>query len=186
MTKIVLKGAILGGLAAFLWGAFSWMALPWHNMTISAVPRETELSTAIKNTVEEDGLYIIPWSTEKGSEEAVRKKMAEGPFAFMAIKPGGTGTAMSKPMFISILVNMFVAGLLTCLLLQSNISGFIKRMGFVQMAALSGAIIVLFNHWNWWGFGTSYTLVYLADIGITYGIVGSVLAKIIPKEGKAN
>ena len=34
MAKSLLLGALLGGLTLFAWGAFSYMILPWHNMTL--------------------------------------------------------------------------------------------------------------------------------------------------------
>jgi hypothetical protein len=39
-------------------------------MTISALPNEALVAEAFKNTVSENGLYILPWSTDM-SEEAM-------------------------------------------------------------------------------------------------------------------
>ena len=34
MWGSIFKGAIVGAIIAFLWSAISWIALPWHKMTL--------------------------------------------------------------------------------------------------------------------------------------------------------
>lgn len=179
--KVLLKGAVLGGVVAFLWSSLSWTVLPWHEKTLKGLPHESELVTAIKKTISEEGIYVIPWPTEgAASHEELKKQRAEGPTAFMVVQPQGVRQGMLAPMARSLLVNILIAGILTWLLLQTKLVGWVRRVSFVKMSAVSGAALMLFNEWNWWGFTGCYSLVNLIDVGITYGLVGLVLAKVVP------
>ena len=51
MTTTLVKGTVLGGLALFLWGAVSWMVLPWHQATL----------LPFANTMLETADRIIGW-----------------------------------------------------------------------------------------------------------------------------
>ena len=58
--KVLIKGALIGGLVAFIWTNVSWMVLPWHMATISGLSNEAPIAEFLKTYVTEIGLYILP------------------------------------------------------------------------------------------------------------------------------
>jgi hypothetical protein len=53
------------------------------------------------------------------------------------------------------------------------------RAGFIVLAGLLGAAALALEHWNWYGFPTTYTLGFIADRFIGFFILGLVVAAFI-------
>jgi len=179
--KVLIKGALIGGLVAFVWTNISWMILPWHMMTISTLPNDAPIAESLKNNVPESGLYILPWTTNK-SEEAMKEfdqKMKTGPFAFMVVYPDGFKPNMAKMMIFGLLLNIFVAFILTYLLTKTKGLSYIQKIGFVKMAAVAGALVIVVPNLIWWQFPTAYSLVTIVDTAITWGLAGLAIGKIV-------
>ena len=60
MDVQLLLAALAGGAALFVWGAVSWMLLPWHNASYSEVADEDELARVIEKQAPASGIYGIP------------------------------------------------------------------------------------------------------------------------------
>ena len=120
--KTLIKGAIAGGLVAFIWTNISWMVLPWHGTTISSLENEAPVAEALKSNITKNGLYIIPWSDDHSPEEyeKINQKMEAGPYAFMVVHPKGYKKSMPKMMILGLLFNMLIALMLTYLLTQTK------------------------------------------------------------------
>ena len=52
MKKAIL-GTLLGAIVYFVWGAASWMLIPWHAATTKAVPQEQLVSDTLKTVIKE-------------------------------------------------------------------------------------------------------------------------------------
>ena len=182
--KVLIKGALLGGLVAFIWMNISWMVLPWHWMTISALPDDAPVAEALRSHVSESGLYILPWSADQ-SEEAmaeVSTKMEKGPFSFMVIHPAGFKANMPVMMISGLLFNIVVALMLTYLLTKTSGLSYIQKVGFVKIAAVAGALVIAVPNLIWWQFPFAYTAVTIVDTAVTWGFAGLVIARVVKDE----
>lgn len=179
--KVLIKGALIGGLVAFMWMNFSWMVLPWHFMTISTLPNDAPIAESLKNNVTESGLYILPWTSNK-TEEAmaeVNQKMENGPYAYMVVYPDGFKKNTTKMMLFGLLFNIVIAFILTYLLTKTKGLSYIQKVGFVKMAAVAGALVVVMPNLIWWQFPLAYTLVTIVDTAFTWGFAGLAIGKIV-------
>lgn len=189
MIKSVLIGGLFGGLAMFVWGAVSWMVLPWHDATIEKFSNEYIVARDVTRFAPESGIYILP-NTHKfpdGMSEADRekamdsgmKKMKQGPFLFVSVSLDGADPEDPKAFIISILINVAAACLIAWLILQSKFTSYADRMKFVAVAGVLIAILATLPMWNWWKFPAAYTLVNFVDIVITVVIAGLVICKLV-------
>lgn len=179
--KVLLKGALLGGLAAFLWTNISWMVLPWHGWTISTVANENLLAEALKTSIPQSGLYILPWSNEHSEEEyaKINEKMEQGPYAYMVVSPNGFKKSMPKMMGFGLLFNILIAFVFTYLLSKTRDLSYLQKVGFIEFAAIAGALVIIVPNAIWWQFPMGHTLVTIADTAITWAIAGLAIGKIV-------
>ena len=174
MIKSVIKGAIGGGLVAFLWLSISWMVLPWHHNTVHNFPRaaEADVQRLLEQQAKHSGIYTVPRQDGTHSESAL--------FAFIAVKKSGMQNKMTQQLVNALLFYMLVAGMLSLILYQTNVTGFLRRVSLVKLAGFAGASLILFNNWNWFGFDDMYILVEFIDTGITFGLMGLALHWLVP------
>ena len=189
MTKSLALGGLLGGFVLFVWGAVSYMVLPWHSMTLNKFKDEGAMVQALVANASESGMYILPnphrqaqgltESQRKAAEEGDMKRMMEGPFMFASV--GLTGTReMGPALLFNVIGNIVSALLVTWLLLQTASATYWRRAGFVVVIAFATAMIAHYPSWIWWRFSESFTLVELADLLIGWSLAGLVMAKIVP------
>ena len=179
MIKSIIKGAVGGGLVAFLWLSISWMVLPWHQHTMHTFPQaaEAKVQALLAQQASASGVYTVPRQDGEQSESEL--------FAFMAITKSGMQNKMAQQLVTALLFYMLIAGLLSYVLYRSNITGLVRRVSLVKLAGVAGASLILFNNWNWFGFDDMYILVDFIDTGITFGLMGLVLHWLVPARAKA-
>lgn len=177
MIKTTLMGGVVGGVVAFVWLSISWMVLPWHHQTIHAFPegKAARLAALLRSSAAKDGVYMIPY---RDGEQHVEGEL----YAFMTIKKNGIQENMAMQMLRALLFYILIAAIMTRLLVQADLIGFIRRTKFIKMAGLSGAMFTLFNNWNWLGFSDMYILVNLIDAGVTFGLMSLVIHWITPSQ----
>jgi hypothetical protein len=189
MLKTSILGGLLGGLALFVWSAFSWMVLPWHMMTMEKFKDEGTVAQAIAANAPVRGIYLLPnphkhdpgLSDEKRKTEeaASMKRMVEGPTMFASVSPQGAGSMNMSPMLlVQLLTDIIAAFLATRLLLRTRGLTYGCRVGLVSMVALIIFVSAHVSYWNWWRFPTEYTLVALADLLISWTLAGLIIAKL--------
>lgn len=189
MQKSLVLGGLLGGLVLFVWGAISWMVLPWHTMTLEKFTDEIAVAQVLTANVHQPGVYILPNAhkqdptlpepVRKAAEEDAMNRARLGPFMFASIAPRGWGS-MGTAMFIGLCTQIVAAFLATWLLLNTRGLDYFARVRFLVMLALAVAVIAHVPYWNWWHFSTSYTLVAFADLLIGWFLAGLVIAKFTP------
>ncbi len=179
--KVLIKGALIGGVVAFVWMNFSWMVLPWHMMTISTLPNDAPIAESLKNNVKESGLYILPWTETKteAAQAEINQKMEKGPFAYMVVHPNGLKLNMIKMMLFGLLFNIVIAFILTYLLTKTKGLSYIQKAGFVTTAAVAGSLVIVVPNFIWWHFPLAYTLVTIVDTAFTWGFAGLAIGKIV-------
>jgi hypothetical protein len=186
MTKSLILGTILGGLAAFVWSSVSWELIGWHEKTMVAFHNEDEVSAVITSHAGQDGTYILPSvpptvgmtpEQKKSALAAVMQKMQTGPIMVAAVRRGGFGS-YSQGLLVQLLSLMAAALLLTWLLLQTSGLSYARRVSFLAIVGLAASVIVDLPNWNWWGFSGAFTAVNLADSTLTWLVAGLVIAKV--------
>jgi len=186
MTKSLILGTILGGLAAFVWSSISWELIGWHEKTMVGFQNEDEVSAVISSHATQDGTYILPSlpstagmtpEQKKAALDALMQKMQAGPIMVAAVRRGGFGS-YGRGLIVQLLSLMAAAFLLTWLLLQTCGLSYARRVAFLAIAGLSASVIVDLPNWNWWGFSGAYTAVNLLDSMLTWLIAGLVIAKV--------
>jgi hypothetical protein len=186
MWKSLLLGAILGGLAAFIWSSISWELLGWHEKPMLAFQNEDDVATVMQLHTTQSGVYLLPGAPriegmtadqKKAAESTLVAKMQKGPIVFAAIRRNGFGSYASG-LIIQFLSLVAAAFLLTWMLLQTSGLSYAGRVIFLAVAGLAASVIVDLPNWNWWGFSGSYTAINLMDSALTWMFAGFVIAKV--------
>lgn len=181
MSKKLVLGGILAGVAVFVWGAISHMLLGLGETGISSLPNEDAVLAVLKENVAEPGFYFFPWIDQSDSKEAMAawtEKYRSGPAGIMVYQPVG-GEPMPPSKFVTELLSNILAALVAAFLLSKavgNLGGFIGKAGFVALFGLFAGLDIDLSYWNWYGFPTNYTLAYMADHIIGWFLGGLVLA----------
>jgi hypothetical protein len=188
MTKILL-GGVVAGIVIFLWGFVAHMLLPLGEMGLKTVPKEDELTAAIKKEVREPGLYFVPGRDMSKSQsqeemEAHMAKVTKGPYGFMVIYPDGRDVSFSKRLPIELGTNV-VCALLAAIIVSQLRPGFIVRVVSVALVGLLASIMTLVPYWNWYGFPTDFTLAQIVQHTVGWLLAGIVLASIVRPSSKA-
>ncbi len=169
-----LTAVLAGGLIAFIWSSISWMAIPWHQPTMSIFEDEESVGRVIKDAAPEAGIYTYPGWTD--DTEDMEGKHAEGPYVFASVVPDGVGSEMVGMMVSGLLVNLLGAALLLALMLLVPHSTWRTRTLVAFVAALFVSVIPALMNWNWWHFPIGFTLVGILDGIVAWTLAGLVMA----------
>ena len=119
MKKAIL-GGLLGGLALFVWGMISHMALPLGTAGVRMMPPAAEgaVLAAMKSAMSERALYIFPGmdmaKATKEEQQAWQAKYAAGPAGIIVFNPkpqGSFPTAYMLAQLVDHTMGWFLAGL---------------------------------------------------------------------------
>lgn len=185
----VIFGGIAGGIAMFIWGAVSHMALRLEESTIKEFPNEGQVISAMQTNINEAGLYFFPGmgvppgASKEQKAEAMKKwseKYQAGPRGIMVYRPDGE-QAMSPRQLGLQLAAEIAAGIVAAIVLASaaNLRSYGGRVMLVTLLGLLPFLMVNFPYWNWYGFPDRYTLVQLADKLASFFVGGIFLAAIV-------
>ena len=184
MRRTITLG-LLGGLVIFVWGAVSWMALPFHNMTMHGLPNGAPIAEAVKAAVTEPGVYMYPSDMEPGDRDdkaAAERWMAQyraGPvITQMVVLPKGADP-MPVMGFVRYFVYSAVAAALVAWMLQLAIGSLpttLGRIGFVTAVGAVTAFVGPLTEGSWWHHPAGYALVNAADCVVGWALVGAVFA----------
>ena len=177
MAKKLIVGGLAGGVVLFIWGMVSWMVLPWHNVVMEKFADEDAVAAAISANIHGKGIYLYPGYDSAGDEAAIMEKMKRGPIVFAAVDDQGF-TGMGKPMAVGFLLQVLAALLVTWIVLKTHGLTYWGKVCFVAVLALTAGVVSHLSYWNWMGFGGSYTLVMVADLGVSGLLAGLVIGKV--------
>jgi len=188
MTKQLALGSILGSIVLFIWGALSWMVIPWPGDPLRAFTNPEAMEQAIKANVPVSGNYLMPNEVKRSpgmTDEQYKKanddamaKMTQGPMIFASVRLEPMGS-MGRYMGIAFLTTLIVVFLASFLLAQTTGLSYKNRVLFIT---LIGIIIFIGGHgdeWNWWGFSGAYMMMQMAEIVIGWLLASFVVAKFV-------
>lgn len=184
MKKPVI-GILIGSAVLFLWGAISWMVLPFHNQTIKKLPEEQLISDTLKTVVEEPGLYFFP-GHDNGNEvdrAAWAEKYKRGPVGVISFSPTGKTPMDAKNFIFEIVSDVVIAaiGMLLLLLTRDRVKSLFPRALLVALLGVIAAISGHAMYWNWMHFPGGFIFVNAADTVFSFFLLGFALAKFTPE-----
>jgi hypothetical protein len=185
--RIVL-GGLLSGIAVFVWGSVSWMALPWHHDAINQVTDEEAVMKVLYDNCPESGVYLFPLGPNPGKNASPQEieraeaigleRMKRGPTGFLVLSRAGfesVAGALLTQLATSIVAGMLMAWLLTR---TRGLSGG-QRIAFVVTVAVLGGILCHVPEWNFYNFSTGYTALAFMDLIVGWTLGGAVLAWVV-------
>ena len=187
MSKNHLKCALIGGLIVFIWGLFSWMVFPWHQICLNRFANESDVANVIRDNASEAGMYVLPntfvydGSTSQKDMEKTMEIMEKGPFMFASVKPNGIGKMTMGPFIVSLIIQIIGAFIVTWLLMQTKNLPFKKQVGFATAFGLGVGILGQLPYWNWWGFSGAYIFSNIVDLVVGWFLAGFGIAKVLKK-----
>lgn len=175
----IMTGGVLGGVVWFLWGAVSWMVLPWHNATLPWLPESEAIVGAIAPRVPETGVYLFPAADldENGHpkvfEEEYLRRHREGPIGMLIWRREGvdplSGAVFAKGIALNF-AQAFLAAFL-CWAAAGRLPTYGCRVTFVALLGVFAALSTHVAGLVWFHFPAAHFLVMAADV-----TVGSLLA----------
>lgn len=180
--KKVLLASVLGGLTLFIWGAISWMALPFHNSNLHGLSNEDAVIAALKAGNATTGTYRIPAMTADAME-----KMKVGPNAM--IQYTAEGVEPGAMYYLRGLLVEIVAMWIAVMMLSKiswSLASYGNRVKFMMMIGLILVVAGRFSDWAFIGNSFEFTALFAADDLIGWTLAGFVVAKLTtPQLAKA-
>lgn len=173
MMATLLKGAVLGGLVVWLWGAVAWMVLPWSGAAMRPFEGERAVMEAVLQGAPSSGVYLAP---NEATAEAERAAM-DGPMVFAAVRREPM-VSMGAAVVVHLLSSILAALLVTAIVLQLRPLTYGGRVLVVTGMALFAGLAVSVTHWTWWSFGAAYTLVEVGNLLVGWFLAGLVIARV--------
>jgi hypothetical protein len=174
--KTILKGALLGGVIAWVVGFVSWTVLPWHK--IHSFTHEQEVVQVLQRNASETGLYVLP-SYEQSSAFAT-----SGPLVFASVNYERNGEMGKKALLLSLLTQVIAAAVITALLLCTKGLSFLQRAIFVAAIGFTIAWTTSISLWNWMGFPGTNTVVDLVHYTVCWFLAGLGISAIVGRVKK--
>lgn len=182
MKRIVI-GALVGGLVVFIWGAIAHMVLPLGEMGLKSLPNEAAVTTALKSSVPDEGLYFYPGidmkSASSEEQKAWEAKVRSGPTGMLLYHPLGGEPLAPKQLASEFVTNMLAAALAACL--ASMMTGsYVRRVFGIAHLGLFAWLTISVSYWIWYGFPGMFILAEGIDQVVSWVLAGFVIAKIVP------
>lgn len=181
MVRIALA-ALAGAVVLFVWGAVSWMFIPWHQ--IDQLPNEDAVIRDMQNR-NETGVYWFPWTDPRTlSEEDHAEQVAKherGPVGVIVYSAEGR-EVMPLSLHAKGLVLDLVGALAASIMLSMAVTalgGYVARVLFVALLGVFVAAIATMIQWNYMLYPLDYSLQLAADNIVAALLLGLVLGAVI-------
>jgi hypothetical protein len=171
-------GTLLGGVVFFVWGAVSWMVLPWHSATIKALPNETLLTDTMRTVVKEPGLYCFP---HPGDDKAAwMDRVRKGPVGMIIFHPDGQEPMMTSALVTGFLVDLVLAALLMWILWASRLTKMVHQIHLTAAVGLVAGLAVCVPNMLFMNYPGGYTAVCVLDLLIAFALTGAAMGRFVP------
>src|SRR5207247_4060654 len=146
MTKRIIIGGLIAGVAMVMWGALAHMVLGLGETGIKQISNEATVVSAMQSNIKEAGFYFFPGMEEKpnmtkeekqASEKKFEGKYLAGPRGILIYHPDGA-PVMSPKQLLSQLAIEIVVGLIAAFALAqaAGLKTYPGRVGFVPLLGL--------------------------------------------------
>ena len=181
--KRMILASLLGGVAMFTWASIAHMVLPLGATGVSEIPSEEPVLAAMHNALgNTSGLYAYPaFGTAPNAMQVYDQKLAVNPSGILTYHPPGVKSLTPAQMVTEFLTEMLEAMIAVFLLMQTRISTFGGRLGFVTVVGIVCSLGTNVSYWNWYGFPGTYTAVYMTIQILEFVAAGLVAAALLRK-----
>ena len=187
MFKSLFLGAALGGITLFLWGAVSWIMMPWHMHALHQFEDESQVAQTLTTNAPVSGIYLLPnvlHAQSRTHPEIAQKERAEaaarmrqGPYAFVAVTLKGMDPTKPAPYVYALAVDVICALLVSGLLMQTQELRYLQRVWFVTIVGLVVGTASQLPNWIWWRFSDEFTAIGFLDAVVGWLLAGIVIAR---------
>jgi hypothetical protein len=195
MSGRVILGAILGGIAMFVWGALSHIVLGFVDHSLKSIPDEAAVIATLESKIAQPGIYLYPGlppgfeKLSKADQQAAFERIGEAnktrPHGIIVYAPPA-GAVMSPSQLGRQLAGDIAAALVAAILLAITApAGYPRRLLIVVLMGLFGGCLINLPYWNWYGFPGNFTAFSLLDEVLRATAGGLVLAAIVIKRPRA-
>ena len=195
MAKRVVLAGLLGGIAMFVWMSLAHVVLPLGETGVQEIANEAAVLSAMHQALgEKSGLFLFPGiglgpdATNQQKNAAMQQyeqKLAAKPSGLLVYHPPGETGLTIRRLLTEFLTELVEALLVVFLLAQTRLESFGGRLIFVAIAGLLASLGTNLSYWNWYGFPSNYTVVYMLTqiVGfVCIGLVaGAIMRKAAPK-----
>ena len=187
MFKSLILGAVLGGVTLFLWGAVSWLVMPWHMHGVHQFQDEAQVAQTLTANAPVSGVYLLPnvmdaqsgigpETAQKQRAEAVAR-MKQGPYAFVAVTLNGLDPTQPRQYVWALALDVFCALVVSWLLMQTQELSYLTRVWFVTVTGVLIGVAGQLPNWIWWRFSDDFTAFGLLDAIVAWFLAGVVIAR---------
>jgi hypothetical protein len=195
MTKKILLGTLAGGIAVFLVGGIWHMLSGLGEVGVKSLPNEDVVMAAMRASIHEPGFYFFPGANMapgrskqqmQTDQAAYLEKYKQGPNGIVIYHPGGEEFRFGKLLVNEFLIDLAGAFLAACILaLGAGAMGYWPRVLVVTLLGLFAGVFFALQYWNWYGFPTNYTIIYILGGVADWGGAGLVMAAIVKRPATA-
>lgn len=182
----LLLAALLAALAMFVWEFVAHMFTPLGEAGIRYLPKPETLLPSLHSAIgSKRGMFMFPTGglTDESSREEKAKamqrmmdEMKTKPSGLLVYKPAGTEFNFAKSLAIQFLTDFIKTLLVIVLLAQTRLTRFGRKVWFVVIAGILGAIVTNIPYWNWYGFNGTFTISQIVTDVIGFLCAGLVIA----------
>jgi hypothetical protein len=191
MTKRIVLASLVGGIAMFMWMSLAHVVLPLGETGVQEIANEPAVLSAMHAALgEKSGLYAFPATgvgpdaTNQEKNAALQhydEKLAANPSGLLVYHPPGETGMTARRLMTEFLTELLEAFLVVFLLAQTHIESFTGRLAFVTAAGVLASLGTNVSYWNWYGFPTNYTAVYILTQIVGFVCVGAVAGAVMRK-----
>ncbi|MEZ5940183.1 MAG: hypothetical protein R3C18_02245 [Planctomycetaceae bacterium] len=192
----LLLATLAGGAVCYIWGVLAWLALPVHSQTMTELPDEAAVTSALEAQNLVEGVYAVPGYPEMADDataedqtaawEEFTKAHQAGPVYSIYYRPKGMTPMGPDTMGKGFALDLLAAGIAAFIVSQlaANGASFFVRWRTVFVMGLFTCIVAYGALWNWMAFPDRFTIDMMLDVAICWSLVGLVIASIIRTEEK--
>jgi len=181
MAKRIVIAGLLGGIAMFVWASVAHIFTGLGGVGIQEIPNEKVVLSAMQGALgQNQGLYMFPAPGREGMA-GYQARLDANPSGILIYHPPGMKAMEPKQLVIEFLTEVIEAFLAVFLLARTRITGFGAGMGFMVLLGILAALCTNVSYWNWYGFPTSYSAVYMLMQAVNFVVVGLVAVPILKK-----
>jgi hypothetical protein len=191
MTKRIVMAGLLGGVAMFIWMSLAHVVLPLGETGVQEIQNEPAVLSALHAALgEKSGLYAFPATgvgpnasnqEKNAAMQRYDEKLAANPSGLLVYHPPGETGMTARRLVTEFLTELLEAFLVVFLLAQTRIESFAGRLAFVTVAGIMASLGTNVSYWNWYGFPTNYTSVYILTQIVGFMCVGAVAGAVMRK-----
>jgi len=191
MTKRIVLAGLLGGIAMFIWMSLAHVVLPLGEIGVQEIANEPPVLGAMHAALgEKSGLFVFPATAagpnatgqeKNAAMQHYDEKLAANPSGLLVYHPPGETGMTARRLVTEFLTELLEALLVVFLLAQTRIESLAGRLAFVTIAGVMASLGTNVSYWNWYGFPTNYTAVYILTQIVGFVCVGAVAGAIMRK-----